>query len=382
MSETTTTRSVQAAAIRCVGLSKRFDNLCAVDQVDLALARGGFLALLGPSGCGKTTLLRLLAGFEPPDGGTIEVDGKVVAGPGVAVPPERRRVGMVFQDYALFPHLDVQANIRFGLPSGPQRAARVGELLELVGLAGLGGRMPHELSGGQQQRVALARALAPQPAVILLDEPFSNLDATLRARVRAEVRQILLAAGATTIFVTHDQEEGLSLADEVAVMWEGRIVQHASPEEIYHHPANRTVASFVGEANFLAAERRAGNVFCELGHVAASAGPDGAVEVMLRPESIRLVPDGRGDGAVLLREFFGHDQLVTVRLPSGTLLRARLGPEERLRAGLAVRVEVQGAAMVYGPALGGPAAPADPGRPADDGESARQPARPLRTTSA
>jgi iron(III) transport system ATP-binding protein len=224
---------VSHPAIVCADVCKSFGAVRAVDRVALRLPPGLLLALLGPSGCGKTTMLRLLAGFETPDAGTIEIGGQRVFGAGINLPPERRRVGMVFQDYALFPHLDVARNIAFGVPRGPDRGRRIVEALRLVGLDGYQERMPHELSGGQQQRVALARALAPRPDLLLLDEPFSNLDAALRAQVRGEVRQILAAADATAIMVTHDQEEALSLADQVAVMQEGTVVQVASPFDLY-----------------------------------------------------------------------------------------------------------------------------------------------------
>ena len=218
--------------VRCRGLTKIFGAVRAVDDMSLDVDPGEIVALLGPSGCGKTTFLRLIAGFERPDAGSVLLADEEVAGPGRFLPPERRRIGMVFQDYALFPHLSVADNVAFGLARRRRLSARgahrdaaesVGRLLALVGLEGLGARLPHEISGGQQQRVALARALAPAPAVVLLDEPFSNLDATLRAEVRAEVRGILREAGATAVFVTHDQEEALSLADRVAVMRAGHL---------------------------------------------------------------------------------------------------------------------------------------------------------------
>ncbi|MDQ3346072.1 MAG: ABC transporter ATP-binding protein, partial [Chloroflexota bacterium] len=238
---------------------KAFDDVIAVDGVDLDVRRGEFLSVLGPSGCGKTTLLRLVAGFERPDSGGIEIGGRVVAGPRRHLPPEQRHIGMVFQESALFPHLDVAGNIGFGLPRR-DRESRIAELVALVGMAGLQRRMPHELSGGQQQRVALARALAPHPALILLDEPFSSLDATLRSQLRVDVREILRSAGATTLFVTHDQGEALEISDRVAVMRAGRIEQVSTPAELYLRPVNRFVAGFVGEANLLPGEVRHGEV--------------------------------------------------------------------------------------------------------------------------
>jgi len=324
--------------VRLRGVSRAFGEVRAVAGVDLDVCRGRLLALLGPSGCGKTTLLRLIAGFERPDRGTVELDGQVVAGPGAWVPPEGRRVGMVFQDYALFPHLSVAANVGFGLlrRTGRRRRddrARVARVLDLVDLAGLEGRYPHELSGGQQQRVALARALAPDPSVILLDEPFSNLDAALRTQVRADVARILDDAGATAVLVTHDQEEALAVADEVAVLRDGRIAQQAPPEVLYHAPADRSVAAFVGEAEFLPGTSHGERVDTELGALALTAPARGPVEVMVRPEDLQLSRDPEGTVLVVGREFYGHDQMLFLRLGSGRVVRARLGPVTDLTPG-------------------------------------------------
>jgi iron(III) transport system ATP-binding protein len=333
--------------IRLQGVSKSFGAIEAVRDLDLELTRGKILALLGPSGCGKTTTLRLLAGFESPDTGEIEIAGRPVAGRGASVAPEKRRVGMVFQDYALFPHLSVEQNVAYGLPNGKKRRGRGEEVLALAHLEGLGDRMPHELSGGQQQRVALARALAPEPAVVLLDEPFSNLDATLRVRVRSEMREILRDAGATAVFVTHDQEEALSLADEVAVMMRGTVVQSAPPEALYHRPATREVASFVGDANFLPGTVKDGHVSCELGTIPVLGDGEGEGEVMLRPEALvlRALPDGQA--TVEHREFYGHDQLLRLRLDSGRTLRARLVGGPGFGLGERVAVGVWGSAIVF-----------------------------------
>jgi iron(III) transport system ATP-binding protein len=336
-----------SVAVRLSGVSRGYGPVAAVRNLDLEVGRGEILALLGPSGCGKTTTLRLIAGFEAPESGTVEIGGRTVAGPGTNVAPEKRRVGMVFQDYALFPHLTVAQNVAYGLPGGKKRKARVEAVLALAHLDGLQDRMPHELSGGQQQRVALARALAPEPEVVLLDEPFSNLDAALRTRVRMEMREILTDAGATAVFVTHDQEEALSLADEVAVMMGGTIAQKAAPEDLYHSPATPEVARFVGEANFLRGTAREGCVRCALGEIPASCPYNGEVEAMLRPEALRLTASPDGDATVVGREFYGHDQLLKIRLSCGDVLHSRLGAGPGLKIGDRVRVDVAGRAVAF-----------------------------------
>jgi len=340
--------------IRLRSVSKSFGATEAVRDLNLELTKGKTLALLGPSGCGKTTTLRLLAGFESPDAGEIEIAGRPVAGGGASIAPEKRRVGMVFQDYALFSHLTVAKNVAYGLKrvfAGKKREARVAEVLGLARLEGLENRMPHELSGGQQQRVALARALAPEPAVVLLDEPFSNLDAALRVQMRSEMREILKAAGATAVFVTHDQAEALSFADEVAVMFDGKIVQVAPPEDLYHRPATRGVAEFVGEANFVPGTAEGGRLRCALGDVPACGECIGNVEAMLRPEALHLraPTNGEDDGVgatVIAREFYGHDQLVKLRLDSGPILCSRLGGGPGFKPGERVLVETRGTAVV------------------------------------
>jgi iron(III) transport system ATP-binding protein len=343
-------RGQEIPALRCAGVRKAFAGVEVVRGADLVAMPGELLALLGRSGCGKTTMLRMIAGFERPDAGTIEVRGRVVAGPGVDVAPERRRVGMVFQEGALFPHLSVARNVAFGVRERAGRDERVRSALALVGLAGYEQRMPDELSGGQQQRVALARALAPEPDLILLDEPFSSLDATLRAQVRAEVREILRAAGATAVLVTHDQEEALSLADRVAVMDRGQIVQVASPEELYHRPVNREVGEFVGEAQFVRGEASGRRVATELGDLPISGQAQGAVDVMLRPEALRLtlpLDPSAANGRVLARAFYGHDQAMTVELDTGRRLQVRLGPYGGIRPGDRVQVSVRGAVLTF-----------------------------------
>lgn len=328
---------------------KLFGEVPAARSVDLELPKGQLMALLGPSGCGKTTTLRLIAGFERLDQGEIEIGGQIVARDNFHLPPERRRVGMVFQEYALFPHLTVGQNVRFGLHQYRGDAAqRVATVLDLVGLNGLDARYPHELSGGQQQRVALARALAPEPELILLDEPFSNLDAGLRVRVRAEVRSILRQANATAIFVTHDQEEALSLVDTVAVLIDGRVRQIAPPQRLYRQPADRDVAAFVGDANFLSGQAHARRVTCELGTLETVNENHGPVDILIRPESVSVTPAG-ADAPSRVRNilFFGHDQLVTVQLASGALIDARLGPLVHFAVGQPVQVRVDGPVVCY-----------------------------------
>ncbi|HMO51384.1 MAG TPA: ABC transporter ATP-binding protein [Kiritimatiellia bacterium] len=339
---------MSGCAIEAKQLCKRFGSVRAACGVSLRVPASRFLALLGASGCGKTTVLRMLAGFVTPDGGSITLGGEVVYDDAVRVPPEKRRLGMVFQEYALFPHMTVAGNIGYGLPPGERRGPRIDEMLELVGLPGLGNRMPHELSGGQQQRVALARALAPEPAAILLDEPFSNLDAALRVRVRTDVRDILRHAGVTAVFVTHDQEEALSLSDEVAVMMNGRIVQTGPPASVYRSPVNREVATFLGDANFLSGQATGRRVQCELGEIITEQPYHGGVEVMLRPEDLALSTYGETQAVIEDLQFFGHDQLVQMRLPSGATLRSRLlGAPGAYQRGQRVAVRVNGPAMIY-----------------------------------
>jgi iron(III) transport system ATP-binding protein len=310
-------------AIRCFGLTKRYGGIDAVYDVELTLYHGELLVILGPSACGKTTLLRMIAGFEYPDRGTLAVEGRILAGPGILEAPEKRNIGMVAQDYALFPHMNVAENVSYGLDRKTDRVSRIKESLDLVGLTELEHRMPHELSGGEQQRVALARALAPKPDVILLDEPFSNLDMGLRSHLRAEVRWILKKAEATAIFVTHDQEDAMYLGDRIAVMHSGRLEQVDTPEEVYTKPLTRFVAEFMGHAQFLPVYLKDGALVTEVGKLSNTEnGIQGdVIEVMVRPDDISIEADPEGGGVIIERVFLGTHYIYTVRLSSGEKIK-------------------------------------------------------------
>jgi iron(III) transport system ATP-binding protein len=325
-------------AIDAKGVEKAFGRTRAVAGASLRVPSGELVALLGPSGSGKTTLLRVIAGFEAPDAGRVAIGGRPVAGDGAWVEPEHRRIGMVFQDGALFPHLTVAGNVGFGAG----RSERVDECLELVGLADRAGDYPHELSGGERQRVALARALAADPEVVLLDEPFAALDAGLRDSLRVEVTDILRAAGTSALLVTHDQAEALSLAGTVAVMREGRIEQVGTPEEIYERPRSRWLASFLGDADVLPGTARNGVVECELGRFGAAAELAGDVHVVIRPESVAIGLGGGSEAIVVARSFYGHDQLLQLELPSGLRLRSRRLGFPAWHPGDRVRITVDG----------------------------------------
>ncbi|HEY9605122.1 MAG TPA: ABC transporter ATP-binding protein [Allocoleopsis sp.] len=350
------------AILHLEGITKRFEHspTSAVSNVTLTLQEGDLLGLLGPSGCGKTTLLRIVAGFESPDAGTVVLAGRPVAGAGCWVPPERRHTGMVFQDYALFPHLNVEENIAFGLKQNRGRTSgiaikeRTQEAIALVGLAGLEKRYPHELSGGQQQRVALARALAPRPKLILLDEPLSNLDVQVRLRLRQDVRSILKETGTSAIFVTHDQEEALSICDRVAVMRAGHLEQLGTPEEIYTQPTSRFVAEFVTQANFLPARRRdhlwetevgAFDVFEVRQETRDSAQlmnltMSDTGELMVREEHIVLRSDDEAEIVILDRHFLGREYRYCLQTPSGKKLHARTALSTQLPVGTRVQVSI------------------------------------------
>ena len=337
-------------ALRCSGVTRRFGDIVAVDKASLKVQKGTVLALLGPSGCGKTTLLRLIAGLDRPHAGSVEIGGVPVETDSIHVPPERREVGLVFQNFALFPHLSIEANVAFGLPRHSKPSMRVHDVLEQVGLEGLHDRMPHELSGGQQQRVALARALAPNPRLIMLDEPFSNLDPALRGGIRREIRKVLSDAGATAIIVTHDQEEALSLADEVAVMMHGQIVQQASPATIYRRPKTREVAQFIGDINVIDGRGIGRAVVCDLGTISVIDEVIGPVNVLIRPEALQLTPDQGGQALQVGHSFFGHDQMIELEFDSGLRISSRVGPTFTFVPGERVRVQLSGDVLAFPPA--------------------------------
>lgn len=320
----------------------------AVNKVSFELKKGELLGLLGPSGCGKTTLLRMIAGFEKPNNGTVELAGAFVSGNGFWVAPEKRHTGMVFQDYALFPHLTVADNIAFGLRSKKPRlnritiGQRVREILNLVGLGGLEKRYPHELSGGQQQRIALGRALAPQPELILLDEPLSNLDVQVRERLRHEIRTILKSTNTAAIFVTHDQEEAMAIADTIGVMHSGNLEQLDTPENLYVQPESRFVAEFVTQANFVEAKRQKDNIWStELGELELDISATCDIgELMFRQEDVILSPDEKSPTVVQEREFLGREYRYCLQTPSGKRVHARTNASMQLPIGTKVKLNI------------------------------------------
>jgi iron(III) transport system ATP-binding protein len=355
----------QPEILRLENVTVQFARMTApaVADVTFTLATGELLGLLGPSGCGKTTLLRIVAGFASLQAGTVAIAGRMVAGKECWQPPEQRHVGMVFQDYALFPHLTVAENIAFGLRApgkkrmkkDSDRQQRVTELMALVGLEGLENRYPHELSGGQQQRVALARALAPQPKLVLLDEPLSNLDMQMRLRLREEVREILQATGISGIFVTHDQQEALAIADKVAVMRQGRLEQLGTPQEIYTYPASRFVAEFVTQANFLPA-KRCGQVWeTEVGcfvdrRQETGDGKQEIGELMIRQEDLILQPAADGSAVIRKRCFLGRDYRYCLQTASGKELYARTPAQTALPLETRVHLSIVEQALNFFPA--------------------------------
>lgn len=336
--------------LRIESLDKRFGDVVALHGADLEVRRGELVSILGPSGCGKSTLLQLVAGHLVPDGGRIEIGGRLVAGDGTLVPAQRRGVGMVFQDYALFPHLTVLDNVAFGaVPAGDQgpitrigarraRRAAAREVLAQLEIAPFASRFPSELSGGQQQRVAIARAIAQRPRLLLLDEPFCNLDVSTREHVRGEIVELLRTTGLTCMFVTHDQEEALAVSDRVAVMQTGQVMQVDAPETLYHRPFCLEVAEFLGRTNVMRGRASAGHVDTEVGRFALPGGGTGDVEVIIRPELIDVRPSATGPATVVGREFRGHDVLYMLRMPSGDTVWAHR-PSVRM-ANVGDRVEV------------------------------------------
>lgn len=334
-----------AFAIDAEGITKTFGSTRAVDGASVAVPAGSLVALLGPSGSGKTTLLRVIAGFERPDTGTVRIGDRIVAGDRVWTEPDRRRVGMVFQDGALFPHLTVDRNVAFGEPA----PGRVAECLELVGLAHRGAAYPHELSGGERQRIALARALATDPDVVLLDEPFASLDAGLRVSLREEVAAILRDADSSALLVTHDQHEALSLADSVVIMRDGRVEQAGTPQEVYTHPANRWVAEFLDAAEVVGGTARDGRADTALGTFGTN-GITGAVDVLVASDDIRVGPPDLNGATppsavtahVLGHAFFGTHRVMRLRLADGSVVRSRIGLDAPWHRGDEVTVWTEG----------------------------------------
>jgi iron(III) transport system ATP-binding protein len=316
----------------------------AVSDIAFAAHEGEILCLLGPSGCGKTTILRAIAGFEPVRSGQIFLSGQLVSSQDQMIPTEDRHVGMVFQEYALFPHLRVQENIAFGLRrlGRSERKVRVQDMLRLVGLEGFERRYPHELSGGQQQRVALARALVQHPVLLLLDEPFSNLDPDMAGRMRQELHDLLRRMKTTTILVTHDHDEAFAMADRIAVLNQGRLEQFDTPETIYHMPATPFVADFVGQADFIPGTVSSGMVYTELGEFRDTLDcEDGtSVVVMIRPDDIHLVPTKAATSHVLSRQFRGSENIYAVSLPSGQIVHSSQGSTSVYQEGTPVELRV------------------------------------------
>lgn len=326
----------------------------AIKDISFSIREGEILCLLGPSGCGKTTVLRAIAGFEPVRSGQIFLSDRLVSSSTETVPTEERRVGMVFQEYALFPHLRVADNIAFGLHhlSRAKRTCRVHEMLRLTGLEGLERRYPHELSGGQQQRVALSRALVQNPVLLLLDEPFSNLDPDMASRMRQDLHSLLRRTKTTTILVTHDHDEAFAMADRIAVLNRGEIEQLDAPELIYHLPATQFVADFVGQADFVMGKIRQGLVHTELGEFPNTIdGAEGShVMVMIRPDDIHLVPNKSADSRIVARQFRGSENLYTVQLPSGQVVHSSESSTSVYHEGTAVELRVSATHTVLFPA--------------------------------
>ena len=335
---------MQKEILRLQTITKTFaeSKIPAVNNVSFTLQKGDILALVGPSGCGKTTLLRIIGGFEFPQTGEVQIGEQKVCSPTTWIPPEKRDIGIVFQDYALFPHLTVAENVAFGLKSNKNQVKqRVSEVLKLVSLETLEKRYPYELSGGQQQRVALARALAPKPKLMLLDEPLSNLDIHIRLQLREEIRDILKLAGTSAVFITHDQEEALAIADVVGVMRQGHLEQIGLPEEIYTHPASRFVAEFVTQANFLPARRQSNGWETEIGcfEIKENHSQDTG-EVMIRQEDCILKPDTDSQVKITKRRFLGREYRYCLETPSGREIHARTMTDTIIPEGTFVKISI------------------------------------------
>jgi len=324
--------------IRTRSVSKFYYEEQVLSDFNLDVWKGSITGILGSSGSGKTTALRLIAGFDRPDAGIIEMKNEVIVSDEVWLPPERRNIGMVFQDYALFPHLTVEKNIAFGLGKNDLEKGRLKEVIDMCNLSGLINKFPQELSGGQQQRVALARALAPNPEVILLDEPFTSLDAQMARVLRDEVVELLKNTETTAIIVTHDQEEALSVCDVVSVLEKGKIIQSSTPQEIYLNPVNKTVANSVGDPNILKGFSIDGRVETSLGTFVSAY--EGALDVSIRPECIELNLDSEGSYIVKECTFYGHDQVISFQNSKGEVFRARSLPNTIYEAGDKVNIEI------------------------------------------
>ena len=329
--------------IELKNISKYYGKTPAVENLSFSVKKGEIFAILGPSGCGKTTTLRLIAGFDKPDKGELILGGKTVADHETFLQPEKRNVGMVFQDYALFPHITVKENISFGLKdmNDEEKDAIVENMLDFVGLPGVGDRYPHNLSGGQQQRVALARALAPCPIMVLLDEPFSNLDADMRTQMREEMLKILRKAKTTAILVTHDQEEAFAMADYVAVLNNGKMEQLGTPEDVYHNPASSFVADFVGKADFIEGVVEGDSIKTEIGLFLNNTDLANGEKVylMVRPDDIEIKPDNKGCAVIRDQQFKGSEVLYTLSLPKDRCIHSALPSAQMLPAGTRVDVK-------------------------------------------
>ena len=324
--------------IRTRSVSKSYDEEQVLSDFNLDVWKGSITGILGSSGSGKTTALRLIAGFDRPDAGIIEMKNEVIVSDEVWLPPEKRNIGMVFQDYALFPHLTVEKNIAFGLGKNDLGKGRLKEVIDMCNLSGLINKFPQELSGGQQQRVALARALAPNPEVVLLDEPFTSLDAQMARVLRDEVVELLKNTETTAIIVTHDQEEALSVCDVVSVLEKGKIIQSSTPQEIYLNPVSKTVANSVGDPNILKGFSIDGRVETSLGTFVSAY--EGALDVSIRPECIELNLDSEGSYIVKECTFYGHDQVISFQNSKGEVFRARSLPNTIYEAGDKVNIEI------------------------------------------